>query len=115
MTFIVWLSLGVVIGYLGSLTMGRTQTGAVVSRAAGILGALLAGPLLAPLLRGGAGRGFFSLRGVLVPLPGAVILVGLVSLLRARAASLAASRHRWRRQSRQYCAKRASKSAGVSS
>lgn len=83
MSFLVWLVLGVVIGYLGSLIMrSDADRGAVVSTAAGILGALLAARLLAPLLGGAPGRGFFSLSAVLVSLLGAVVLVGLVNLLR---------------------------------
>ena len=83
MSFFVWLILGVVIGYLGSLIMrSDADRGAVVSMAAGIGGALLAGRLLAPFLGGPPGRGFFSLSAVLVSLLGAVVLVGLVNVLR---------------------------------
>ena len=83
MTLFVWLILGVVIGYLGSLIMrSDADRGAVLSTAAGILGALLAGRLLAPFVGGAPGQGFFSLSTVLVALLGAVVLVGLVNLLR---------------------------------
>lgn len=83
MNLVVWLLLGVVIGYLGSLIMrSEADRGAVLSTLAGILGALVAGRLLAPLVGGAPGRGFFSLSAVLVSLLGAVVLVGLVNLLR---------------------------------
>ncbi|HXS20823.1 MAG TPA: GlsB/YeaQ/YmgE family stress response membrane protein [Steroidobacteraceae bacterium] len=83
MNLFVWLILGVVIGYLGSLIMrSDADRGAVLSTTAGILGALLAARLLAPVLGGGPGQGFFSLGAVLVSLLGAVVLVGLVNLLR---------------------------------
>ena len=83
MSFFVWLILGVVIGYLGSLIMrSDADRGAVISVAAGVLGALLAGRLLAPLLGGSPGRGFFSLSTLLVSLLGAIALVGLVNVLR---------------------------------
>jgi uncharacterized membrane protein YeaQ/YmgE (transglycosylase-associated protein family) len=83
MTFLVWLILGMVIGYLGSLIMrSDADRGAIVSTAAGILGALLAGRLLAPLLGSARGQGFFSLSALLVSLVGAVVLVALVNLLR---------------------------------
>lgn len=83
MSFFVWLILGVVIGYLGSLIMrSDADRGAVVSTAAGILGALLAGRLLGPLVGGAPSQGFFSLSALLVSLLGAVVLVGLVNLLR---------------------------------
>lgn len=83
MTFLVWLLLGVVIGYLGSLIMrSDADRGAVLSTAAGIVGALLFGRLLAPFVGGAPGQGFFTLNAVLVSLLGAVILVALVNLLR---------------------------------
>lgn len=83
MSFLVWLVLGVVIGYLGSLIMrSDADRGVVVSTGAGILGALLAARLLAPLLAGAPARGFFSLSTVLASLLGAVVLVGLANLLR---------------------------------
>lgn len=83
MSLIVWLILGVVIGYLGSLIMrSDADRGALLTTGAGILGALLAGRLLAPLLGGVPGQGFFSLSAVLASLLGAVVLVGLVNLLR---------------------------------
>jgi uncharacterized membrane protein YeaQ/YmgE (transglycosylase-associated protein family) len=83
MNFFVWLILGIVIGYLGSLIMrSDADRGALLSTVAGILGALLAGRLLGPLLGEAPGQGFFSLSAVLVSLLGAVVLVGLVNLLR---------------------------------
>lgn len=85
MSFFVWLILGVVIGYLGSLIMrSEPDQGAISTTAAGILGALLAGWLLGPLVGGSPERGFFSASAVAVSLLGAVVLVGLVNLLRYR-------------------------------
>lgn len=83
MSFLVWLLLGVVIGYLGSLIMrSEADRGAALGIAAGIGGALLAGRLLAPFLGAAPARGFFSLSAVFASLLGAVVLVGLVNLLR---------------------------------
>lgn len=83
MSFLIWLMLGIVIGYLGSLIMrSDADRGALLSTAAGILGALLAGRLLAPLLGGAPDQGFFSVSAVLVSLLGAVVLVGLLNLVR---------------------------------
>ena len=85
MSFFDWLTLGVVIGYLGSLIMRfEPDRGAVVSTAAGILGALLSGWLLSPLLGQSPDRGFFSATAVAIALLGAVLLVGLVNFLRYR-------------------------------
>jgi uncharacterized membrane protein YeaQ/YmgE (transglycosylase-associated protein family) len=83
MSLFAWLMLGLVIGYLGSLIMrSEPDRGALWSTGAGILGALLAGWLLAPLLSGSPVRGFFSATAVAISLLGAVVLVGLVNLLR---------------------------------
>ena len=83
MSLLVWLILGVVVGCLGSLIMRcEPDRGAVSSTAAGIVGALLAGWLLGPLLGGSPDRGFFSASAVAVSLLGAVVLVGLVNVLR---------------------------------
>ena len=83
MSILVWLIVGIVIGSLGSLIMRcNTDRSAVLSTLAGILGALLAGPFLAPLLGGTSGEGLFNLNALLVSLLGAVVLVGLVNLLR---------------------------------
>jgi len=83
MSFLVWLVVGVVIGYLGALIMrSEADRGAVASTAAGILGALLAARLVAPVLAGAPRQGFFSLSAVLVSLAGAVALVGLLNLAR---------------------------------
>jgi uncharacterized membrane protein YeaQ/YmgE (transglycosylase-associated protein family) len=83
MSLFVWLIVGVVIGSLGSLVMRcNAERSAALSTLAGILGAILAGRLLAPFLRDAPGQGVFTLSAVLVSLLGAVVLVGLLNLLR---------------------------------
>jgi uncharacterized membrane protein YeaQ/YmgE (transglycosylase-associated protein family) len=83
MSIFIWLMVGVVIGSLGSLIMRcAADRGVVMRTLAGILGALLAGPLLAPLLGGTSSEGLLNLNALLVSLLGAVVLVGLVNLLR---------------------------------
>jgi uncharacterized membrane protein YeaQ/YmgE (transglycosylase-associated protein family) len=85
MSFYVWLTLGVVTGYLGSLMMQfEPKRDAVVTTGAGILGALLSGWLLSPLLSQSPDRGFFSATAVAIALLGAVVLVALVNFLRYR-------------------------------
>lgn len=84
MSFFVWVLLGVVIGYLARLIMRcEPDQGAMLSTGAGMLGALAAGWLLARLLGGTPDRGAFSV-AVAAALLGAVILIGLVNLLRYR-------------------------------
>jgi uncharacterized membrane protein YeaQ/YmgE (transglycosylase-associated protein family) len=83
MSIFVWVIVGVVIGSLGSLIMRcDADRSCVLTTAAGILGALLAGPLLAPLLGGTGREGLFGVNALLVSLLGAVVLIGLVNLLR---------------------------------
>jgi uncharacterized membrane protein YeaQ/YmgE (transglycosylase-associated protein family) len=83
MSIFVWMIVGIVIGSLASLIMRcDADRSCVLSTVAGILGALLAGPLLAPLLGGTSGEGLFNLNALLVSLLGAVVLIGLMNLLR---------------------------------
>ena len=84
MGIIVLLIVGGVIGWLASLVM-RTdaQQGIFLNIVAGIVGSVLAGLLLSPLL--GAApitSGAISLTSILVSLLGAIVLLGIVNLLR---------------------------------
>lgn len=84
MNFIIWLIVGGIIGWIASMIM-RTdgQQGIVLNVIVGIVGALLAGWLLTPLLGSGTiNQNDFSLSGLLVSLLGAVILLGIVNLVR---------------------------------
>ncbi|MGH8291145.1 MAG: GlsB/YeaQ/YmgE family stress response membrane protein [Steroidobacteraceae bacterium] len=83
MSLLVWLTLAVVIGYLGGLIMrSGLDRGVAVSTAAGTLGALLAEWLLEPLFASPPDRGYFSVTAVAVSLLGAVVLLALVNYLR---------------------------------
>ncbi len=84
MNFIIWLIVGGIIGWIASMIM-RTdgQQGIVLNVIVGIVGALLAGWLLTPLLGSGTiNQNDFSLSGLLVSLLGAVVLLGIVNLFR---------------------------------
>ena len=84
MNFIIWLIVGGIIGWIASMIM-RTdgQQGIILNVIVGIIGALLAGWLLTPLLGSGTiNQNDFSLSGLLVSLLGAVILLGIVNLVR---------------------------------
>jgi uncharacterized membrane protein YeaQ/YmgE (transglycosylase-associated protein family) len=84
MNFIVWLFVGGIIGWLASLVM-RTDArqGVVLNVVVGIVGALLGGWLLSPLLGAGTiNQNDFSLLGLLVSFGGAIILLLVVNLLR---------------------------------
>lgn len=84
MGLIVLLIVGGILGWLASIVM-RTdgQQGIFLNVVVGIVGALLAGFLLTPLL-GGAPitSGAFDIRSLLVSFLGAIVLLAIVNLFR---------------------------------
>jgi uncharacterized membrane protein YeaQ/YmgE (transglycosylase-associated protein family) len=87
MNLIIWLVVGGVIGWIASLIMKTdAQQGLVLNVVVGIVGALIGGWLLSPMVGGGTlNQGDFSLPGLFVSLVGAVILLFIVNLVRRRA------------------------------
>ena len=84
MNIIIWLIVGGLIGWLASLVM-RTdaQQGVVLNVVVGIVGALLGGFLLSPLVGAGTiNQSNFSLPALLVSFGGAVILLFNVNMVR---------------------------------
>ena len=84
MNLIIWLVVGGIVGWIASLIM-RTdgQQGIVLNVVVGVIGALLVGWLLAPMLGTGTiNSNDFSVAGLLVSLLGAVILLAIVNLVR---------------------------------
>jgi uncharacterized membrane protein YeaQ/YmgE (transglycosylase-associated protein family) len=86
MSLIIWLVVGGVIGWIASLIMKTdAQQGLFLNVVVGIVGALLGGWLLSPLVGAGTlNQGDFSLAGLLVSLAGAIILLFIVNLIRRR-------------------------------
>ncbi|HEU4814623.1 MULTISPECIES: GlsB/YeaQ/YmgE family stress response membrane protein [unclassified Janthinobacterium] len=84
MNFIIWIVIGGVIGWLASMVMKtNAQQGIFLNIVVGIVGAFLGGWLLAPLFGTGTiNSDNFSLSSLLVSFLGAVILLGIVNLLR---------------------------------
>lgn len=84
MNIIIILIVGGILGWLASLVM-RTdaQQGVILNIVVGIVGALIAGLVLTPLL-GGAPitSGALDLRSLVVSFLGAVILLAIVNLVR---------------------------------
>ena len=84
MTLIFVLIVGGVIGWLASIVM-RTdgQQGILLNVVVGIVGAVLAGFLITPLI-GGAPitSGAFDIRSLLASFIGAVVLLGIVNMFR---------------------------------
>jgi uncharacterized membrane protein YeaQ/YmgE (transglycosylase-associated protein family) len=86
MNFIIWLIVGGLIGWIASLIM-RTdaQQGMLLNIVVGIVGALLGGWLISPLVgEGTINSGDFSIGGLVVSLLGAVVLLAIVNLFRRK-------------------------------
>jgi len=88
MTFILWLVIGGVLGWLASIVMGRNdQMGLILNIVVGIVGAFLGGLLLAPLFGTGTiNQSDFSIGSLLVSFLGAIILLAIVNFFRRRRA-----------------------------
>lgn len=84
MNLILWLIIGGILGWIASIVMHtNAQQGIFLNIVVGIVGALLAGFLLAPLFGVGTiNQNNFSLPGLLVSLLGAIILLAIVNLFR---------------------------------
>jgi uncharacterized membrane protein YeaQ/YmgE (transglycosylase-associated protein family) len=84
MNFIIWLVVGGLIGWVASMIMKTdAQQGIFLNIVVGIVGAMLGGWLISPLIGAGSiNQSDFSLGGLFVSLVGAVILLGIVNLFR---------------------------------
>jgi uncharacterized membrane protein YeaQ/YmgE (transglycosylase-associated protein family) len=84
MNFIIWLVVGGLIGWVASMIMKTdAQQGVFLNVIVGIIGSMLGGWLISPLLGAGTvNQGDFSLGGLIVSLIGAVILLAIVNLFR---------------------------------
>ncbi|HKZ73268.1 MAG TPA: GlsB/YeaQ/YmgE family stress response membrane protein [Steroidobacteraceae bacterium] len=86
MNFIIWLIVGGLIGWIASKIMKTdAQQGILLNVVVGIVGALLGGWLITPLLgEGTINQRDFSIGGLLVSLLGAVLLLAIVNLFRRK-------------------------------
>ena len=84
MNILIWLVIGGVIGWLASLMMHTDgQQGILLNVVVGIVGAVLGGWLISPLVGAGTiNSNDFSIAGLGVSLLGAVILLAIVNLFR---------------------------------
>ena len=81
MNLIIWLIVGGIIGWLASIVMKRPE-GTILNVVVGIVGAMLGGWLISPLLGAGTiNQNDFSLPGMVVSFIGAVILLAIVNLV----------------------------------
>jgi uncharacterized membrane protein YeaQ/YmgE (transglycosylase-associated protein family) len=83
MNFIIWIVIGGILGWLASLVMKTdAQQGLLMNVIVGIIGALLGGWLLSPLLGTGTiNTDDFSLMSLGVSFLGAVILLAIANLI----------------------------------
>ena len=84
MNFIIWLIVCGLIGWLASMLMKTDgQQGVILNVIVGIVGAMLAGWFISPLVGVGTiNQDNFSLPALLISFVGAVVLLGAVNLLR---------------------------------
>ncbi len=84
MNLIIWLVIGGLLGWVASIVM-RTdaQQGVLLNVVVGIIGALLGGWFISPLVGVPTiNQGAFSLGALMVSLVGAIILLAVVNLVR---------------------------------
>ena len=86
MNLILWLVLGGILGWLASILMKTdAQQGLLLNVLVGIVGAMVGGWLISPLVGVATiNQDNFSLPGLLVSFVGAVILLAVVNLFRRR-------------------------------
>jgi uncharacterized membrane protein YeaQ/YmgE (transglycosylase-associated protein family) len=84
MNLIIWLVVGGVLGWLASLVMKTDgQQGIFLNIVVGIIGALIAGFVVAPMFGTGTiNTSDFSLSGLLVSFVGALVLLAIVNVFR---------------------------------
>lgn len=84
MNFIVWLIVGGVIGWLASILMKtNSQQGIILNVVVGIVGAMIAGWFITPLVGiGTINQNDFSMPAMFVSFVGAAILLAIVNLAR---------------------------------
>ncbi len=82
--FIIWLVVGGLVGWLASILMKTNgQQGLFLNIVVGIVGAVLGGWFISPLLGAGTiNQNDFSVLALLVSFIGASILLGIVNLVR---------------------------------
>ncbi len=84
MNFIIWVVIGGVLGWLASIVMRtNAQQGLFLNVVVGIIGAVLGGFILAPMIGSGTiNDGDYSIASLGVSFVGAIILLAVVNLLR---------------------------------
>jgi len=87
MGILIWLVMGGLVGWVASLIMGTNgQQGIILNIVVGIIGALIGGWLIGPLLGAGSINEGITVMSFVVSLIGAVILLAILSLFQRRSA-----------------------------
>ena len=83
MGIVIWLVIGGIVGWLASIVMKRDGSqGILMNVVVGIVGALLGGFLISPLVGVGTINDGVSIGSILVSLVGAIILLAIVNLFK---------------------------------
>lgn len=84
MNLIIWLIVGGVLGWLASILMRTNgQQGIILNVVVGIIGAMIAGWVISPMVGVGTiNQNNFSVPALMVSFVGAVVLLAVVNLLR---------------------------------
>jgi uncharacterized membrane protein YeaQ/YmgE (transglycosylase-associated protein family) len=84
MNLIIWLIVGGIVGWVASIIMRTNgQQGILLNIVVGVVGALIAGWFIAPMVGVSTiNQGNFSLPGLLVSLVGAIVLLAVINLFR---------------------------------
>lgn len=82
MGIIIWLIMGGVVGWIASMIMGTNgRQGIILNVVVGIVGALIGGWLIGPLLGAGSINEGITVMSFIVSLIGAVILLAILRLI----------------------------------
>ncbi|MEQ8860775.1 MAG: GlsB/YeaQ/YmgE family stress response membrane protein [Pseudomonadales bacterium] len=88
MGIIIWLVVGGLVGWVASMIMGTNgQQGIILNVVVGIVGALIGGWLIGPLLGAGSINEAITPMSFVVSLVGAVLLLALLSLVQRSSTS----------------------------
>ena len=81
MGIIVWLVMGGIVGWIASMIMGtNAKQGIILNVVVGIVGALIGGWLIGPLLGAGSINEGITVMSFIVSLLGAVVLLAILSI-----------------------------------
>jgi uncharacterized membrane protein YeaQ/YmgE (transglycosylase-associated protein family) len=88
MNVIIWLVVGGLVGWVASKVMNTDgQQGILMNVVVGIVGALIGGWVLSPIVRASTiNEGDFGIGGLFVSLVGAIVLLAIVKLVTQRRA-----------------------------